>query len=62
MVFGRQANALEEMRRIIAYMQAQGAVAMPGMQTPSGFDLQTFPTVAPKMQPPTPPPPASPGS
>ncbi|KAL0273522.1 UNVERIFIED_CONTAM: hypothetical protein PYX00_006157 [Menopon gallinae] len=57
-----QANALEEMRRIIAYMQAQGAVAMPGMQTPSGFDLQTFPTVAPKIQPPTPPPPASPGS
>ncbi|KAK6619328.1 hypothetical protein RUM43_009176 [Polyplax serrata] len=57
-----QANALEEMRRIIAYMQTQGAVAMPGMQTSPGFDLQTFPNMAPKIQPPTPPPAVSPGS
>ncbi|EEB18280.1 Oligodendrocyte transcription factor, putative [Pediculus humanus corporis] len=57
-----QANALEEMRRIIAYMQTQGAVAMPGMQTSPGaaFDPQTFTNNIPqKIQPPSTPPPAT---
>ena len=50
------------MRRIIAYMQTQGAVAMPGMQTSPGaaFDPQTFTNNIPqKIQPPSTPPPAT---
>ncbi|KAL1458218.1 hypothetical protein WDU94_008384 [Cyamophila willieti] len=44
-----QANALEELRRIITYIQAQGTMTMP-----PGFDLQA--TMLPVQQPDTPPP------
>ncbi|XP_008473664.1 class E basic helix-loop-helix protein 22 [Diaphorina citri] len=44
-----QANALEELRRIITYIQAQGTMTMP-----PGFDLQA--TMLPVQQPETPPP------
>lgn len=43
-----QANALEEMKRLIAYLQgtANGAAIV----TPPGFDLQGFPAAAKFLQ------------
>ncbi|XP_022200363.2 class E basic helix-loop-helix protein 22 [Nilaparvata lugens] len=47
-----QANALDELRRLITYIQAQGT-----MSIPPGFDLQA--AMMPPGQPPTSPPPSS---
>lgn len=43
-----QANALEEMKRLIAYLQ--GAASTAGIVAPPGFDLQGFPAAAKFLQ------------
>lgn len=43
-----QANALEELRRLITYMQ--GTAAAGGIVAPPGFDLQGFPAAAKFLQ------------
>lgn len=43
-----QANALEELRRLIAYLQGTAVAA--GLCGPAGFDLQGFPAAAKFLQ------------
>lgn len=43
-----QANALEEMKRLIAYLQGTGGSA--AIVAPPGFDLQGFPAAAKFLQ------------
>ena len=43
-----QANALEELKRLIAYIQ--GTTAAAGIIAPPGFDLQGFPAAAKFLQ------------
>ncbi|CAG9768457.1 unnamed protein product [Ceutorhynchus assimilis] len=45
-----QANALEEMKRLIAYLQGTGGAAGSAIVAPPGFDLQGFPAAAKFLQ------------
>ncbi|GBP69969.1 Class E basic helix-loop-helix protein 22 [Eumeta japonica] len=53
-----QASALEELRRLVAYLQSTASAA--GIVPPPGFDLASFPAAAKLLQPPTGVPPAPP--
>ncbi|XP_028027851.1 class E basic helix-loop-helix protein 22-like [Bombyx mandarina] len=53
-----QASALEELRRLVAYLQGTATAA--GIVPPPGFDLAGFPAAAKLLQPPAPGPPPPP--
>ncbi|CAK1602842.1 unnamed protein product [Parnassius mnemosyne] len=53
-----QASALDELRRLVAYLQSTASAA--GIVPPPGFDLTGFPAAAKLLQPPAPGPPAPP--
>ncbi|XP_026487802.1 class E basic helix-loop-helix protein 22-like [Vanessa tameamea] len=53
-----QASALEELRRLVAYLQGTATAA--GFVPPPGFDLTTLPAAAKLLQPPNTGPPAPP--
>lgn len=45
-----QANALEEMKRIIGYLQGTAGAVGAAIVAPPGFDLQGFPAAAKFLQ------------
>lgn len=45
-----QANALEEMKRLIAYLQGTAGAVGAAIVAPPGFDLQGFPAAAKFLQ------------